>query len=138
LERTDNTTNSGVSIQGDTRDHSSPEFLLGPTDKFASFALGKLVTWKKLARGTSSLQGGSNCNQIKYHGSENKSSCLTQKGNSSDGEKNIVSGQLRKTFCSFSYQTQNIIICTVLAPTAVLSVGNIHAWFVCLALLESL
>lgn len=65
-----------------------PVFLLGPTDKFVSFALCKLGTCKKLARGASSLQGFSNHNQIKYHGLENKSSCLTQKGNSFDGKKN--------------------------------------------------
>lgn len=67
-----------------------PVFLLGPTDKFVSFALCTLATCKKLARGASSLQGVSSHNQIKYHGPENKSSCLTQKRNPFDGKKNLV------------------------------------------------
>lgn len=53
-------------------------------------------------------------------------------------KKVVVLGQLKKTFCPFSYQTQNIIICTVLASTAILSVGNVHTQLIRLALLESL
>lgn len=53
-------------------------------------------------------------------------------------KKVVVLGQLKKTFRPFSYQTQTIIICTVLASTAILSVGNVHTQLIRLALLESL
>lgn len=84
-----------------------PVFLLGPTDRFVTFALRRLGPCKTLTGCASSLQGVSTHNQIKYHGSENRSSCLTLKGNLFDGKKkNTVSGQLKMTFCLFSSKSK--------------------------------
>lgn len=73
----------------------------GPTDKPVSFALCKLGACEKLVRGASNLQGVSNHNQIKCRGPENKSPCLTQKGNLFDGKKNCFRSTQNGFFCHF-------------------------------------
>lgn len=52
--------------------------------------------------------------------------------------KNIVSGQLKMTFCPSFYEIKTTIIGTVLGPIAILPAGNIHTQFIFPALLESL
>lgn len=84
-----------------------PVFLLDPTDKFVSFALCGLGTRKKLAGHGSSLQGVSNHNQIKCHGPENTSSCLTQKGNSLDGVKKKCFRSTQNAFLSVQLLNPN-------------------------------